>query len=275
MNFEHVWSEFYFLLNAVVFRLDHFQRKKQKQIVLVNGSPRTGTTWTVAMVASVPGYHKAGNFQRDLKLYRMARQGDVIHGHDHCTDELKQLLREVHVGVVFLVRDPRDQAVSRLFHTRRNENHIWQKHLQQLSNEDGLMACIEGLDPKTFPGVVGLASITKSWQENYPEGKGVRYEDLIATPETTMASVYSHLHIEVPRPLLHWIVTRNSFQRMTVGRKFWKRGRPPGMADPTAHVRKGIVGDWKNYFTPAHVRRFKELAGDILIEFGYEKDLSW
>ncbi len=137
------------------------------------------------------------------------------------------------------------------------------------------MACIEGLDPKSFPGVKGLASITKSWLTHYPEGKLIRYEHLIAQPETTMAAVFQHLDIEVPDALLKMIVERNSFQRMTVGRKFWKKGRSRGQEDPKAHIRKGIVGDWKNHFQPHHIERFKELAGDILIDFEYEKDDSW
>ena len=40
-------------------------------------------------------------------------------------------------------------------------------------------------------------------------------------------------------------------------------------------LRKGIKGDWKNHFTPAVVSRVKEVAGEGLIELGYERDLDW
>jgi hypothetical protein len=39
--------------------------------------------------------------------------------------------------------------------------------------------------------------------------------------------------------------------------------------------RKGIVGDWKNHFTPAVVNKFKSLTGDGLIQLGYERDMNW
>lgn len=275
MNVNDLLSELKYQIDTVRYGLGSRQKGLLRQKVLVNGSPRTGTTWTVAMIASVPGYRKAGNFQHDFALYRAAAPGDVIHGHDHCSDELKKILHEAKIKAVFLMRDPRDQMVSRLFHTRRNSNHAWQGHLQKLSDDEGLMACIEGLDPKSFPGVKGLTSITKSWLAHYPDGKLIRYEHLISQPETTMAAVFQHLNIDVPPPLLRMIVERNSFQRMTVGRKFWKKGRKRGQEDKQAHIRKGIVGDWKNHFKPHHVERFKELAGDVLIDFEYEKDHAW
>jgi sulfotransferase 6B1 len=40
--------------------------------------------------------------------------------------------------------------------------------------------------------------------------------------------------------------------------------------------RKGQSGDWRNHFTDAHKRDFKETAaGELLIELGYEKDANW
>lgn len=40
-------------------------------------------------------------------------------------------------------------------------------------------------------------------------------------------------------------------------------------------VRKGIVGDWRNSFTPATVELFKEYAEDGLCRLGYEADVDW
>jgi len=39
--------------------------------------------------------------------------------------------------------------------------------------------------------------------------------------------------------------------------------------------RKGIVGDWRNLFTQKHKDYFKEMAGQLLIDLGYEHDLNW
>jgi hypothetical protein len=39
--------------------------------------------------------------------------------------------------------------------------------------------------------------------------------------------------------------------------------------------RKGQPGSWQEYFTAKNKEIFKQIAGDLLIQMGYEKDLSW
>ena len=260
---------------TTIYRLRSSSQDNPTRIIWVHVSPRSTTTRAVSIGAPAPGYRKIGNFQHNLQGYETVKPGDVIHGHDHYTEPLKDALKLHEVGFILTMRDPRDQVVSRLFHIRRTPNHAWQTQLQNMSNDEGLMACINGLDPKTFPGVIAHSNITKSWLTNYPEGVVVRYEDLLADTEQSMASIFSRLEIDVPETVLKLIVHRKNFQRMTAGRKFWQQGRKPGTEAPTSHLRKGITGDWKNHFKPEHVQRFKELAGNFLIEWGYEKDLKW
>jgi len=39
--------------------------------------------------------------------------------------------------------------------------------------------------------------------------------------------------------------------------------------------RAGQVGAWKSHFNDEHKKAFKEIAGQLLIDLGYEKDLDW
>ncbi len=39
--------------------------------------------------------------------------------------------------------------------------------------------------------------------------------------------------------------------------------------------RSGKTGEWKKYFTDEHKKIFKEVAGDLLVKLGYEKDNAW
>lgn len=39
--------------------------------------------------------------------------------------------------------------------------------------------------------------------------------------------------------------------------------------------REGKIGSWRNYFTEEHKKKFKEIAGDLLIDLGYESNLDW
>jgi hypothetical protein len=43
----------------------------------------------------------------------------------------------------------------------------------------------------------------------------------------------------------------------------------------TFSFNKGKIGSWKDYFTPDQRKLFKEHAGQLLIDLGYEKDLNW
>ena len=39
--------------------------------------------------------------------------------------------------------------------------------------------------------------------------------------------------------------------------------------------RSGKTGEWKQYFTNEHKKVFKAIAGDLLVQLGYEKNYDW
>jgi sulfotransferase 6B1 len=39
--------------------------------------------------------------------------------------------------------------------------------------------------------------------------------------------------------------------------------------------RSGKTGEWKKHFTEEHKSLFKEVAGDLLVKLGYERDGNW
>jgi hypothetical protein len=252
-----------------------FVPRGARRILLVNGSPKTGTTWMQMMLASLPGYRRGGNFKGRIARYLSAQPGQVIHGHDPLTAELQGYLQRMNIGVILMVRDPRDQIVSRMFHVRRDAKHAWHQPFQSMSDDDALLACIEGRHAHTLPGIATLTALTQSWLAVPASARLVRYEDLHTDALAQMQAVLQHLQIAVSPALLKAVIARNRFDRLTVGRNLFQRGRQPGEADAASHFRKGITGDWRNHFKPQHIQRFKELAGDTLIAWGYETDCDW
>lgn len=250
-------------------------RRAARARVLVNGSPKSGTTWMLNLIASLPGYRDKGNLGRDIGKYLAAAAGDVYHGHHFHSAELQGLLDAAGIRRILMQRDPRDQAISRMFHVRRDEGHPWHRQFAALDHAEALLACIEGREDNALPGVRAMVELSETWLSNDPSVICVRYEALLAEPEKIMGSVFERLGIAVTPRLLRAVVVRNRFRRQSIGHRFWKKSRGRGEVDANSHYRKGIRGDWENHFQPQHKRRFKELAGETLIAWGYETGLDW
>jgi hypothetical protein len=266
-----MWEEMEYHLIGLRYQLLQ-ARNCPKISVLVNGSPKTGTTWMLNMIASIPGYGAIGNFNGDIQRYWNVLPGEVVHGHDWYRSELGEILTSKGFKVILLIRDPRDQVVSRMFHVKRSQKHTWYQRFQDLSNDEALMLSIEGRED--LPAINTLTQITSSWINSEWPILCVRYEDLLADPVKQFGKVLLYLGIE-DQSLAKTIVKRNRFERLSVGRRFWRQARKPGQEDRSSHYRKGTIGDWKNHFKDMHVQRLKEVAGKQLIELGYEQDLKW
>ena len=96
----------------------------------------------------------------------------------------------------------------------------------------------------------------------------VKYENLRANPvEELQRVVISLSGNKITQQAAEKIVDKFSFKKMA--------GRKPGDEKKQSFLRKGIVGDWKNYFSNEHKQLFNSYAGNALIKTGYEVDDSW
>jgi sulfotransferase family protein len=100
--------------------------------------------------------------------------------------------------------------------------------------------------------------------DNYTE---VRYEDLLEQPLEEVRRLLEFLGAGADERTVERLVEKSGFER--------KSDRERGQEDSSSRLRKGIAGDWKNVFTAEDKRIFKEVAGDLLIRLGYEKDSNW
>ncbi|HVD43791.1 MAG TPA: sulfotransferase domain-containing protein, partial [Rubrobacter sp.] len=96
----------------------------------------------------------------------------------------------------------------------------------------------------------------------------VRYEDLLEHPNEEVERLLGFLGVDTDETLVEHCVSSASFEKLS-------RGRERGEEDPSSFYRKGVAGDWENYFTEEDRRVFKEEAGELLIRLGYERDLDW
>lgn len=99
---------------------------------------------------------------------------------------------------------------------------------------------------------------------NYAE---LRYEEHLGTPHAALTELFEFLGADTSPEVIDQIVEANRFEKLT--------GRNRGHESSGSSMRKGISGDWREVFTERDKNIFKEEAGELLVELGYEKDLNW
>jgi hypothetical protein len=90
----------------------------------------------------------------------------------------------------------------------------------------------------------------------------IRFEDLINNRDTTLKAMLAEVEktgykIPVPREKALAILVQ-SIQP--------KKSRT---------FRSGKTGAWHEYFSEEHKKLFKDVAGDLLVRLGYEKNNDW
>jgi lipopolysaccharide transport system ATP-binding protein len=164
------------------------------------------------------------------------------------------------------IRDLRDTLVSAYFSVARSHVqagpsvHELRRAISRLSVEDGLLYLLDAWLPS-------CARIQLSWLE--AGHQVIRYEDLVEHDlELFKALLVDEIGMDVSVRQLNGVIRANRFERYT-------GGRPRGSEDRSHHVRKGVAGDWVNHFTERVKRAFKARYGGLLVETGYEQDLTW
>ena len=165
-----------------------------------------------------------------------------------------------------IIRDLRDTLVSVYFSVKFSHQAIaeeivkWRSVLESVNEEDGLLYMLDEWLPR-------CADIQTSWLD----GKEPiwKYEDLLQNDHAIFEQILlDQCQLPVSRERFREVVEANQFEKLSAGRQ-------RGAEDVKSHERKGISGDWKNHFTDKVKSEFKRKYGQILIDTGYETDLSW
>ena len=101
-----------------------------------------------------------------------------------------------------------------------------------------------------------------------PNVMNIHYEAMQQDQQAVLTRLLRHLGLNAASAVVAQCVEGATFQKMS-------GGRVAGDAVATEKVRKGIVGDWKNYFTRRDGEIFHDVAGQRLWETGYEKTDDW
>lgn len=228
----------------------------------VNEYPKSGGTWLGQMLS------RALNIPFPRNRFPILKPS-IMHGHFLNSDGMR--------NVVILWRDGRDVMVSWYHHclfvheidNDRLVKHV-RKSLQFNDYEDvkgNLAKFIEYSFTKQRHPPFSWADFVNNWHDNQ-FAVFVKYEDLRINTPLNLQQLVTHLSgSSIDLEQCQTIADEFSFVKLAK--------RKPGEENRHSFLRKGLVGDWKNYFNSESCEVFNNYAGKELIKLGYENDDKW
>ena len=192
------------------------------------------------------------------------RPADVASAHLFARPEAVARVTSPKFAPYFIFRDPRDVVVSHVFYvTDMEARHVHHDYYQSLPDFDArLKVSILGRPDSNieFSNIADRFAPYLGWLD-HNEVLTIHFEDLIHDREATLTSIMDHLLNRIA-PLSTRQLILDSLETSINPKK-----------SPT--FRSGKTGEWKKHFTDGHKKIFKEVAGDLLVKLGYEKDNNW
>lgn len=270
-----------------IFHITHWKAGSQWVAeILKQSAPERFTPWKIADPSAMRGYGmpsfyvdpiRRGNIYGTVYLTRDRFQ-DIVYGlfwrsEDWTFFYPRRLLgnwwnfgiRKNPARSFVVIRDLRDTLISLYFSTKKSHEIVVDRlvrlrdKMNMESEENGLLYLMHKVLPVS-------GRIQASWI-GAPDALVLRYEDILDHEFAFFERLVDYCQINVSRERLQDIVRYNVFEAAA--------GRKRGVEDLNAHLRKGVAGDWRNYFTDRVKIEFKKQYGKLLIDTGYEKDLDW
>jgi hypothetical protein len=192
-------------------------------------------------------------------------QGVIGWGYVEASPENVAVLCQPNRVNYFIYRDPRDMLVSQVFFaTDMHEEHGMHDYYNSLPDFGArLNVAITGIDRDGLK----MVSVKQRYEGVFQwlDQKNVmclRFEELINNRDATLLAMLDEVDktgYKIPTP-------REKALAVLVD----------AIQPKKSHTfRSGKTGGWKNHFTDAHKQLFKDVAGDLLLRLGYEKNNDW
>lgn len=171
-------------------------------------------------------------------------------------------------GLVQLVRDGRDVLASGVFDWIRRVKLEHPRHAVFVERQPGLVLERFFDDDDIVQWAEEWTGPIRAFAKHAPDAHRISYEAMKRDQAAVLAGLLPELSLTPDPAMISMCVEGATFKKMSGGRR-------AGEGVPVAKARKGVVGDWRNYFTRRDGALFHELAGAELIAMGYETDDAW
>lgn len=233
--------------------------------------PRSGNTWTRFLAANLIYSGQPVSFdnierlipdceaQSSRYLKRVARPR-IIKSHSYFDPRYPR--------VIYIVRDPRDVALS-YYDFSRKYRHFDDSYPLQRYIEDFVAGRLMSADWGTWAENVASWAFARGARPGFLL---LRYEDMKARPEQELTRIAEFFGIDASPERLRTAIERSSAERMRemekTQSKNWVTTR--NKRDDIPFVRTAIAGGWKNTLPAESVAEIESAWGSIMTQLGYE-----
>jgi hypothetical protein len=250
--------------------------------VLANSFPKSGTHLLFQIVDGLPNTANYGAFLASMtssfqyrtrspanvsRFIRGFVPGEIVRGHLFYDAQYAEDLARKNVVHLFVYRDPRDVVVSEAHYLRdMNRWHRLAPHFRKLASlDEAIMLSITGFDPPItgleYPNIGARFARYQGWLRR-DDCLPIRFEDLASESRPAVIRRIAEFYA---RHCAAGLDIDACVAAMTAC-----------IAPEKSHTfRSGKKAGWQMEFTAEHRRRFDELAGELLIELGYETNHDW
>jgi len=196
-----------------------------------------------------------------------------------------QAVRDMHAvypdaKLVYIVRDGRDVLISERFRNLVEESKFLKAEDKRIVEELRRDQAQFTNGARSIFTESVIRRVAMGWvtnlQETEEEGRrlfgenyhSLRYEDLLQHPFDEMQKLWKFLGVQADRSLDKAITDEMSSNPD----EEWQAKRNEDIA---SFLPKGQAGNWQRLFTARDKAVFKEVAGEMLIKWKYEKSVDW
>jgi hypothetical protein len=197
-----------------------------------------------------------------------------------------QAVRDLHAvypdaKLIYIVRDGRDVLISERFRNLVEESKFLKVEDERVIEELRKDQTSFTNGTRSIFTEAVIRRVGKGWATNVreieEEGKrlfgdhycGLRYEDMLEHPFEELTRLWKFLGV---KKIDESLGEKIKAEMESNPDEEWQAKRNEGIA---SFLPKGQAGNWERLFTARDKSLFKEVAGEMLIKWNYEKDLNW
>ncbi len=167
-------------------------------------------------------------------------------------------------GAIYIVRDPRDVAVSLAHHLNESVDAAI-AHMARFGA--GLAAPRQRVPPQLPQQIWSWSRHVESWLDAPISVLPLRYEDMLADPLPCFGVAARFLGFEAARDAVAAAVDAVRFERLRAAED--TSGFCEAPAGAARFFRRGIAGGWQDSLTPEQVVRIERDHGAVMRRLGY------